>query len=407
MVRQNLPNERSISLATAIGNVQKDLDCLSLNYRILVLGHQRKTIICRLYDQGLNQVSQGVGKGPFEQALVGALFEALEHYITTYKPDHHNWSVESSYFFSGIKKMNEERVIRLLAEAPEAKLAVRSYASRDRSESIKYPVFITDPAYPQQQRYADDSYSYDSLLRYSSNSGTATGSSFLEAYIHATNEVVERDAFSEFLVSNFYAPSQSPLRLLDCHSLPSNISLIIENAAKELDADVSIIDITNRLRIPSYIACIRKFHNGIPIFGCGTSLDPLHAVVRSIDELVQCFHVRTALPGVDTGINLLQEETKKYPRLYRCFAFDIASRMAEVGIEKTSIRPLFNAQYTLDEYCLRVEEEISLSGNEVYAAVRCSMPSGTTAVTALIPGSDRFFNVTLGSVVLPSKQPSS
>lgn len=154
----SLPNERSIPLSRAIETVQDDLSSLGLHYRLTILGRDQHTVVCKLVDLDSRQVSQGVGKGPFEQALAGALYEALEHYITTHTRDPDNWSIVSSDYFSSFDRFRDERVIELMLMNPKRDLLARTYVARQTREEIKYPIFITDPYYADNPAHPDETF---------------------------------------------------------------------------------------------------------------------------------------------------------------------------------------------------------------------------------------------------------
>jgi len=399
----SLPHERSIPLSLAVERLQEDLASLGLRYRLTIWGRGQYTVVCKLLDLQLRQVSQGVGKGPFEQALAGALYESLEHYITMHKRDPENWSLESSHYFCGTEKFRDERVIDLLLMNPESKFLARTYIARETREKIKYPVFITDPEYADHSAHRDETFD-SSLFRYTNNSGTAIGSSFLDAYLHASNEVIERDALSEFLAKNFYERGQSPIPAVTKALLPPGLSSAIAAAVEEIGQDIHVIDITNRFGVPSYMAVGDRFFKGKPLFGCGTSLDAAHAIGRSVSEVVQSFHVRSYAPQADEEMDELETYLRSYPRLHRCFFFDLPALIEKVGTRQVTAQPSQYMRYTVDEQCSELEARVRAGGSTIYSAIKSVLPNGTTTVISIIPGADRFFNVTMGLIVLPSKR---
>ncbi|MBK8161377.1 MAG: YcaO-like family protein [Rhodospirillaceae bacterium] len=402
-----LPCERDLPVYAALARIQEAIFGFGLKYDLQLLGVRHRTVVAKLLGADGTVVSQGVGKGDLAQAIVGALFEAVEHHCTMGLVDHPNSAVVPIADLLNAGHCADERIIDLLRGETGTRLAVRRYAPLVGQEQITYPLFLTDPAYWRQDRLPGDDFGYARLLRYSSNSGTAIGSNGAEALTHALNEVIERDAFSEFLVSQFYAPTGEPVRLVSEESLPSAIETTLSQARRELGAEIYLIDMTSRFGVPTYLAAASASTGGIPSHGCGTSLDAGHAIQRSVTELIQYHHVRTYLPAAASDVLAWAGQLEAYPALRRCLEMDIGARIKAVGRVHVPVGGA-DAQFwsgrCATDHKFEIARRIELAGSRAYFAIRHMTENGITVATALIPGCDRFFLVASGLIVLPSRR---
>jgi ribosomal protein S12 methylthiotransferase accessory factor len=401
----NLPRERELSANQALARIQDDLDALGLRFRLEFLGEAQRTVIARLFDASGAQVSQGVGKGPLELATVGALFEALEHHCTLALHDRGGVGVESSHGFHGIERFEDEKVIRLLRQEPEGPLACRRYVEWGGDGTVSYPLFLTHPRYPKDRRLEGDTYDYRKLSRYAANSGTAIGATLREAFLHALNECLERDAVSLFLARHFYQERGRPLRVVDRGTLPRGLQDLAARAEAEVGAEVRLLWLPHDSGIPVFIAVARKRYPVQVPHGAGASLDAAHALTRALTELVQLDHVTHHLPEVARGQRVGADGLADFPALLRCFTFDLEGLLARNGSERVDFRDVpgqqgLGLEASVEETVARVRRW----GRAVYSSNLHVTPSGTHVTTVLVPGLERFFLVTLGVAVLPSSR---
>lgn len=402
---QHPPFERALTPAAALDRVQDDLDGLGLRWRLRMLGGSWPTVVAELFDGRGAKVSQGVGKGRTELALVGALFEALEHWCTDHA-DGATIAVESSRGFDGIELCRDEKAVELLAAAPEAPLACRRYAQLGGERTLSYPLFLTRPGYWRGKRAEGDAFDYGSLLRYGSNSGTAIGASFEEACIHALSEAVERDALSAFLARRLYRPSgDGPLRLVDPASLAGPARELLAVAGSEAGVPVRLIDLDRGYGIPAFLAVADGPAGMAPRFGAGASLNAEYAAIRAVSELLQCLHVGAGIPEVAREHDARASRLAPYPRLLRCAFFrveDLIERDGATLLDLAAI-PSRKAGGPLADWLADLTGRLARRGRSAFAADIHVTPGGTHVTSVVVPGFDRFFNVTLGSPVLPSR----
>lgn len=409
---QNLPHERTLDAASAIERVQDDITALGLGWRIHLLGSPWPVVMAELTDETGDTVAQGFGKGCTAAALVGALFEALENWVT----DHpvppsgpgvsEDWVLEPSHHFAGIELCRGERVIELLADAPEAPLPCRRYTALAGAGTLHYPLFLTKPGYWQGPRLPGDDFPYASFVRYASNSGTAIGATFEEACIHALGEAVERDALSAFLARRLYAPANDgPLRLVDSDSLGPALRDLLTVTEREAGGRVRLIDIDRGFGVPAFLAVVRAPDGGSPPCGAGASLDAGHAVARALNELLQIVRVEAHLPDAAAGRAAAHARLAEHPRLLRCATFDPEALIDRDDVAHVDLAglPSRSADGDLAGWLADMAGLLERAGHRAFAARLHVTPAGTHVVNVVVPGFDRFFNVTLGSPVLPSR----
>src|SRR5262249_94287 len=144
--------------------------------------------------------------------------------------------------------------------------------------AVRVPLFLISPHYVIGTRLEGDDFDYSVVLRYSSNSGSAIGATFEEAAIHALNEIVERDAWSLFLLAHFMGAQQRIGRLIDPHSLPEELQKLLATAQERASGrNVLLIDITSDIGIPTFVATVDAVRAPEPLHpqGFGTSTYPV------------------------------------------------------------------------------------------------------------------------------------
>ncbi|HEV7369612.1 YcaO-like family protein [Arenibaculum sp.] len=400
---QHLPFERELTPASALDRVQDDLNELGLRWRLRMLGGAWPTVLAELFDGQGAKVSQGVGKGRTELALVGALFEALEHWCT----DRSNGaavSIESSHGFTGIELCRDEKAVELLSKAPEAPLACRQYTQIGGERPLSYPLFLAKPNYWRSPRVEGDAFDYGSLVRYGSNSGTAIGASFEEACIHALSEAVERDALSAFLARRIYQPSAgSRLAVVDTATLPRPAAELLATAEAEAGGRVHLLDLDRGFGVPVFLAVADGAAGGPARFGAGASLNAEYAAIRAVSELLQILHVGSE-PEVAQERQAQMDRLAPYPRLLRCATFQVGQLIERDGAASVDFAaiPSRPAGGPLADWLADLTGRLARRGRSAFAANVHVTPLGTHVTSVVVPGFDRFFNVTLGSPVLPS-----
>jgi hypothetical protein len=137
--------------------------------------------------------------------------------------------------------------------------------------SIIVPYFLTNPDYINKPFLFDD-FDYSTLSDIPTNNGTAIGTSFEEAMIHAVNELIERDAISCFLLSVFGRKNPKKVRIIDKNSLPLYLSETLAMIERDYNDELLIVDIMNDLKFPVFLVTFTKQNQPIQPIGFGASL---------------------------------------------------------------------------------------------------------------------------------------
>lgn len=391
--------ERTVSPEKAISTVRKEITKLGLAYRVERLGTGPSTYRCYLSENQHGEVIVGNGKGRGRQSLASAMFESLEHLFSSVRRHRNEIRHNTVAELVLNTPLQRERVLDMLyRNSPEAQIPCQTYESLTGTDSIDYPVFLVDPAYPKEP-HAEDSFDYTNYGKYSTNNGSAIGFGKTEALIHAICELLERDALGCFLIGTFLSKQQTPVRLIAKDTLPENLQALIAKVEKMVKSQLTLIDITSDFGVPSCLAVIRNGKYILPHVGTGTSLSRAYAVERSVLEALQCFHLHTEdLEKAD------ERAVRKFASLKRyqsCVTLDFSKSYAATG--SYDDLPVINIpEGPLELYLERLLQIVSEHGYSTYHVIRSELASGITCVHCVIPGLERFHLVRNGLEVVPS-----
>lgn len=395
--------ERSTSVDYAIQAALKEIRELGLDFSIKDIGRYIKTHICILYKNG-DELTRGNGKGIDNQSKASALYEALEHFISENEVLDGSKKMKIQHVVEQSQAIRDEKVFELLMKSyPDYRVPVKEYFDlREEGNVIYYPSFLTNPSHCIDQ--PPDDLFYKNYSKYSSNNGTAIGCCKEEALVHSICELIERDAFSCFLLESFISRNPKPMKIVDKKRLPEKLEYLIDNVHSELERDFYILDITSDFQIPVFL-CVMENKNLLPPYiGCGASLSPYYALERALLELVQVYHLYNeyyeVLKKEDELILKKFSTLKKYKN---CVDFDISGGLFEknnnimININEEKIN-----NDSLEDYLNILINKVTNNGFKIYANVLYSSKSDITCVNCIIPGLERFHLVRHGSLVLPS-----
>ncbi|XKK39390.1 YcaO-like family protein [Nocardiopsis sp. ARC36] len=358
---------------------------------------------CRLThaDQTPVTAGLGMGKGDDDAARVGAVFEALEHALThasTLRPDR---VVLRSVRDLVVGVWGTDPAVLALDPHTDAPLACRTHTSLDdRSTAVDVPVFLTCPSYPGADAAPlrgalGDTHDYAPAARYSTNSGSAIGSSRTEALVHALAEVVERDAYSLLLAELFLGPGGRAARVVRPESLPEDLARWHGLARRRVRGPVHVLDMTSDLGVPAFSAHGLS-GGGAPVQGQGASLSARLALRRALGELVQCAAV--ADHDGEEAVTPDLRGLRPYPAL-------LAAGRADIGQHLGAARPVdFHdtaAPATPGGHLRGLVAAVAARGYTPYAAEVYTAATGVCVVSVVVPGLERFFAVTGGAPVVP------
>jgi ribosomal protein S12 methylthiotransferase accessory factor len=399
--------ERVVPLQDATRRVTAALAKLGLTPELTDVGRGGDPAAwsCRLLtDEGASPpMAQGMGKGRREESRVGALFEALEHYLTG--PDFFDPMslelVESAHIVAG--PLGREACSVLLARTPGQRLACYRYRPLGGGREIPVPLFLWAPWYVEThagrlREQAGDTCDYGHLMRYSCNSGSAVGVTAAEALLHALNEAIERDALSLLLVRAFLCEADFRPTVIDPATLPYEPARAYSAAERLTGSPVYLLDITSDLRVPTMLAYTAPASHHPHRRGVGTSLSASYAAWRALTELVQTTLGETLsrsgapLRGEPAGL-------AGYPELHACGRFDLTDHLR--GARTT---PYSYAEDVPDHPCDQLRKLISIlaaHGYVPYRRIVAALPEEIVAVHAIVPGLERFMLIIDGNLVLP------
>jgi ribosomal protein S12 methylthiotransferase accessory factor len=350
---------------------------------------------CRILANDGTAPAQGMGKGGRDEARVGAMFEALEHYLTG--PDLFDPSAVEPAGAGRLAAgpLEREPYSVLLARTPDGRLACHRYRPLAGGPRILVPLFVWAPWYVEADGHrlrelAADDYDYGELMRYSCNSGCAVGVTADEALLHGINEVIERDALSLLLVRAFLRPAGSRPIVVDPDTLPHALAGAYAAAERVTGAAVHLLDITSDLGVPTMLAYTPPAEGRSYLRGTGASLSRAHAAWRALTELLQTTLGRSGR-GDLAGL-------AAYPALERCGRFDLTDHLRGARVVRfTPAGPLPDPGAQLR----RLIAILRARGHTPYGRTVARLRGGITAVHVIVPGLERFMLITDGNLVVP------
>lgn len=344
----------------------------------------------------------GAGKGSPAGAKLGALYEALEHHVCQGR---RSGDIELRTCAEIAQSaLSAEAYTAALVTQPDASIACRMYSQLDGTGTLAVPVFLSDVSWVADstaplRAAVGDTTDYWSLLRYSSNNGSAIGGSFTEAAVHAVNEAIERDAVSLFLINTYLAASPAPVRYYAIASLPPDLRSVHAAAQLRIGRPIWLIDVTTDLGVPSTIAYAPGL-NADFWWGRGTSLSCRHSVYRALAELLEWALTASSekLDHRRAGIARLQA----HPRLQACSAVALdGPARPSIGVEFADTP----APDTPAEHLEVLVETLGIEGFTIYANTAREFSNGITAVHVHIPDLEHFHLIADGpAAVVPGRR---
>lgn len=335
----------------------------------------------------------GNGKGLGMQSVASALFEALEHYFShpsIFVKNREQIHIEIRDLCKQ-QNLNKDYVLsQMYKDYPELLVQCANYKTIDKEQKnpFYYPLFLTDPEF-EEESTKNLKYRW-----YSTNNGTASGVTFNEAFLHAMNEIVERDAISLHLIDTFLKDGK--VKIIKIDSLPNNLKKLHSKAERIVDGPVLLIDITSDFLVPTFLAINKNENVILPYVGSGTSYLHEYALERAILELIQSYHLHDEeLENED-----LQKYNsfKKYPKLQRIYKL-------EYHEEKFSY-----VEFAGGKKIIRIEEQINHikkciqeAGFDIYYSVLAEYDS-FICLQVLIPGLEKFHLIRSGIPVQLSER---
>ncbi len=403
--------ERDISSAQALKVVMAELTQLGLDCQYKCAGSTFKTYHCKLIDPINKCIFYGCGKGIGIQSKVSATFEAFEHYYsyklaTDIKHDALKFMSYAEVIAHGSKPLLADLLPNrmLMDETWEVTLPWVEFLSFQNRKKFYYPLFLVEPRYLEfNNKFMADKFNYQHLCALSCDSGTSSGTSFVEAAIHGLNECIERDACSIFLVESFL--KQRPIHLIDKLTLPENLLNYVKLIEAEFADELAIVDITSDIQIPTFCVAFTRQKVLIQAKGYGTSLSKDYALERALLEALQPLHLRNE--------NLAQAEKDvvqnlaPYPDLQSAAVADLGQMIVDGNFVRKSFQDIedpiqkhMGTSSQLSEIMRRIKA-VGLVPHYMHLTEK---KNSVTCLKVIVPGMDNFFLVSDGKLVLPGKR---
>lgn len=407
------PIERSYSLEVAERTLTKELDKLGYHYEFQLVGEFVFNSRCTITNKKNGVLlASGNGKGELIASRVGSLFEATEHLFSHY--NFFNSQIVTyldSLDFCRDNIMCETLPLAILKNARNTKMPFLEYKEVNGTKSCLYPLGLSCPSYIDTllkdiNLRKNDSFNYERLEHYSSNSGTAIGMNSDEAIIHGLLENIERSSLSKFLTRTFLLKKEKQLRVINPLTLPHNISDVFGQIEKELASRVLIFEMPNKFGIPAYCSWMEQHEFKIGFAGYGCSLSVEHAILRSLYELAQYFLLSTRIYGF-SWLKSLDEDTlsqlKALPFHQDCAKFDLGLKCKELGYKLIDYENLAKLEFSSvpKEYLTQLTDIIYSKGEIPYASELNVIGNGINIHHTFITGEDRFFTVRNGKSSFP------
>ncbi len=399
-----------MSADSSLDIARREISRLGYNYNIDIMGDSLATCRCIITDSVGVEISVGNGKGLGKQSHVSAVCEALEHLFLEirYLPDDIVFIPISNLD----ERLREDKVCDLLkSNCGSDIIPCKTYVHISNNEDkLYYPVFLAHPSYVERP-IDGDNFDYTRVIRYTTNSGTAVGVQLDEAIIHAVNEIIERDAYSLFLLKTFIRNKPIAIKVIDRDTLPSNILNLVRDVELEMNRPLILIDMTTDLNTPTVCTVPLQDSRAFPYLGFGSSLSREYACERSILEALQTWHLfETYSEDKDQEYEfdtMAVERFKNLPRYQDCIRFDISSILKD---ERKYVQVSFNdipynePHESVSDYLKDLVENINLLGYDIYYSLNYVSESGFVCVHCIVPGLERFHLVRGGNPIVPGKR---
>lgn len=351
---------------------------------------ESRDILCEGWRSG-RMLAGGRGKGVGNQSLASALFELIEHSAALDSDVSSAASVLISRDKLNALHLEKDSLLRTFA----TEIGTNIFPSQtfeplngDNDSKHYYPSAMVDFGHDAS---ALTSVPLRRISNYRSTSGYGAGMSKIEASLHCLYEVIERDAFSAFLVSIL---SKNPL--LDEYAQPPELySQLAPALGSQLRSNIRVFRLPSLIGTVAMAHCGTRDQGGRLDIGLGCSLNANYAIERAVLELQQEYLAGQTIGALSDDFDFLRfRRLARFPNLYR------AARTPEPEA-KTTIRPTRNHASSPTEALNYVTE--SLRGLRLEPLVRtvwCS-DEGPTVCQVYVPGCEKFHLIRHGLATEP------
>lgn len=350
-----------------------------------------KTGFCYLTSK--NNTVRGIGKGAQHADIeISASYEALEQYFSS-----HNLNPFPVVFAGQVDIAKKYPIIPVRCDISKFKskqnlssaLPWVIYQDIKSAKEYAVPLAAVDLQY-RSHLLEKDEFDYANCAFYAASNGLASGTCYDEAVLHGVLEVIERDAFSYFLIDTFIL-NKSP-RIIAKNSLPTEIITLIKNVEHNYANKIVIIEIPSRFDIPVYQALFLHQDFELKARGTGAALNRKSAIERAIFELIQIYNLSQE-NYIENKIDKKQLDNNELIR--KILNFEI-QKLVKIS----------NAEFSFHDNAHEVEHlnhkaQLSWVIDRIYAnnevlltKVVYADKNGLTCTSSIIPGAEEFFLAT-------------
>jgi len=395
-----LPFERARTLSEAHDVMKLHIEQCGWTVEIDRIGTGIVTTSCTIRDSSGEMVNSGFGMGADDVSAVGALYEAMEHHYTLMQNTDMRMECVRAGELHADPRYSSLPVVSDFHRQANRQLGCAVYQDFHTGAEVRVPLFLIFPHYLTSELLDGDDFDYSVVMRYSSNSGSAIGATFEEAAIHALNEIVERDAWSLFLLSHFMGATQKVGRVIDASSMPDALQKLLAAASERASGRrVLLVDITSDVGIPTFVATVDSVLSGEPVYpqGFGTSTYPFYAAYRAVTELIQDIDFKANYEVTTRTDRLNLEIVSKFPKIRDCVYFKVDASRLEHGSWDYAEPPFGSLADVLSDTLCRLKS----SGIDACFNVNHAVADTFCVVSCVSIAMERFFLVTAGLLMGP------
>jgi ribosomal protein S12 methylthiotransferase accessory factor len=389
---------RSLSPDSAVSIARQEIERLGMQWSLGDIGPPIYPIpVCSLLLAD-REAAVGHGKGEGSQGLASAYYEALETYFISARSSRRLGNglavLLAAREVAAQPGLRQDLVIQRWAEEfPDSNAACVRY--HGEGTPVHYPIFLSDPHYHREPLKGDSVEPYRSLLRYTSSLGTASGVNLQEALLHGLCELVEHDGWSHALLRWFIA-HDSAIDVVDPATLPESVQRLYQAAANVVEAPVVLVDVTNDIGMPVYLAVGDGDDSKAAPFGAGASPLGEYAAVRALSELIQS----AAMADRDAD-QVAAARLAAWPALQKCMLLPIRPLLSQ-GPRRVALRESVGDTTAVEAILETSARLVRGRGVEFYTCELTPDDSLVSVVTVIAPGLERFSLVHMGIPVIPT-----
>lgn len=329
---------------------------------------------------------RGSGKGAsLPEIDASASYEAIEFYLSSYNLHHYSTIKaqlsEITKQYPIILQRCNPQVFQEEAHKQATAISWILYQDAITTEKYAAPLATIDLHYFSELG-KNDNFSYDACEVYSSSNGLSSGSTYEESVIHGALEILERDAYSYFLIDTYLLNKQP--HIVDKKTLPNPIAAYVEQIEKNLNNQVIIIKMPSRFGVECFLATFQHSEFSFKPRGSGASLSTHYAIERAVYELVQSHLLMHGNYFANT-IDPVRLKTNQLIKNFLQLNLPMKQHNAELipFAENNVVK-----QLSLKEYLAKLIELIKAQASSLLIKVMHQDENGLTCTSIKIPGAE-------------------